>query len=460
MQQSLNDPVQLAFSSLPSAGTFVREMSSFLAPALTPAPKNHKAATGESTTTTGHTAGAADEPESIGVAAELQQSSAAASSNVAINSMWPSLPANVHVLSLQWQSCTKLLVRLVNTFQAGELAGSQPEQATVQSLWSLFNWASPVAGAGAGVESPHTAASRHVAAMDMKQQQHGITHSSSVPPAWAPDFVVTDIREVTLFGGQRPLHEQDLQPVSRWPLGEHITKWEPSLWPSVVPANISTSTASTRGASGTSTAHPGGPYSFLSNRIVGPVRADVDITLAPMQIRSFVVTVHRGSKHGSWDFGLYGPVEPCSAFEEGPGPASKAAPLAEGGGASAADAEHGGLHTHVAGVRHALDAGATRTGVEQDPRTFTGLVAVLRHRHAAWREASHPEASEHAGDVMSSNLPPPLWLFDLMLLWPLGLLFLLVASLTVPGVKRSRRSSTGLQHRKSTTGWQHNPLQP
>jgi hypothetical protein len=208
---------------------------------------------------------------------------------------------------------------------------------------------------------------------------------------------------------------------------------------------------------------------------VGPVSADMAITLAPMQIRSFVVSIRRGSQQGSWDFGPYGRVEPCSASENGPGPADKAAVLkVSGGPLAAAGAEsqvHRDVHTHGAGALHTLDADTAHPDSTSQNEPGAGTIAgsmllfsALRHRHADWWGSSRLLASEHADasqePMTGGSLPPPLWLFDLMLLWPLGLVVLLVASLTLPGVKRSRRSSTGLQLRKSTTGWLPKSQQP
>jgi len=84
------------------------------------------------------------------------------------------------------------------------------------------------------------------------------------------DVKIKSIVESTLYG-ERPLTEADKQ-VQRWPRQVNITKWKPPLL---------------------DTGMTGPTRSFLSNRIIGEVGASTTITLNPMQIRTFTITVER-----------------------------------------------------------------------------------------------------------------------------------------------------------------------
>jgi hypothetical protein len=310
-QQYLNDPLQLAFSPLPPPGTFIQETSSFIQPPLQPnAPTTHTA-TGAATTETATAAGSANPAGTTGndrrrrSGSSTNGGSSVGGSSGSSGGGWPSLPPNVHVLSLQWRSCSTLLVRLVNIFQAGEedpqgflsplaaAAGGAPnaaavsgsresladsgqtgehppgplsDTATVQSLWKLFSWGSNQGSAGEAL-------------------------------TWYPGLSVVDIREVTLFG-QRQLTESDLQPALQgWPLGDSITQWDPTLWPSAGSITSSSSSSSSSNQSATAAGAEAaeadaGRYSFLSNRVVGPLDAAKPITLAPMQVRLAVPVLH------------------------------------------------------------------------------------------------------------------------------------------------------------------------
>jgi hypothetical protein len=209
-QLQLAAPLQLAFAALPAADTAVREASSFLAGRVTAA------------------------------AATTSTQEAVSSSS------WPSLPANVHLLNLQWRSCSSVLLRLAHVFQASEAPRSSLDgEALVRGL---FEPAAP---------GQHT-----------QQTRLGLDN-------------IVSIREVTLFGG-RPLEAADRQRGRAWPLsGDRITRWDPPVWP---PRTAAAEAAGGIGGSGHA-------HSFLTNRIVGPVASSAAISLRPMQIRSFVLTV-------------------------------------------------------------------------------------------------------------------------------------------------------------------------
>jgi hypothetical protein len=298
-QQHLNDPLQLAFSPLLPPGTFIRETSSFIQPPLQPPPPTTQTAT--ATATTENSTPDTAQPAGATGNGRSHHPSSSSSNGGSSGGGWPSLPPNVHVLSMQWRSCSSLLVRLVNIFQAGEedpqrsvspaaaaaggaanaaaaaavsssrepladtsQAGERRQRplsdtATVESLWKLFSWGSSQDNEAAG--------------------------------SWYPGLSVVDVREVTLFG-QRQLTESDLQPALKgWPLVDSITQWEPTLWPPAGSDTSSSSSSSLRTSASVTAADraPGaaakaGRYSFLSNRVVGPMDAAKPITLAPMQV--------------------------------------------------------------------------------------------------------------------------------------------------------------------------------
>jgi hypothetical protein len=297
-QQYLNDPLQLAFSPLLPPGTFIRETSTFLQPPL----QSQATATTE---TPAAAAGAAGAASTVASHLHHRSSSSSSSGNGSSGSGWPSLPPNVHVLSLQWRSCSTLLVRLVNIFQAGE---ERPQG-------SLSPAAAAAAAGGASNAAAAATSSREPLAQTTQARDHprdhfsdtatvqslwklfkwgGSQESEAAVGAWHPGLSVVDIKEVTLFGGQRQLTESDLQPALKgWPLGDSITQWEPTLWP---PAGSDTSSSTTTTTSPVEIETPRAPgraaaeaeagrYSFLSNRVVGPMDAAEPITLAPMQVR-------------------------------------------------------------------------------------------------------------------------------------------------------------------------------
>jgi hypothetical protein len=298
-QQYLNDPLQLAFSPLPPPGTFIRETSSFIQPPLQPT----AAATTQTTTATG----AANPAGTTGNNRRRRNSNGGSGVDGSSGGGWPSLPPNVHVLSLQWRSCSSLLVRLVNIFQAGEEDPQVPLSpstaaggAAAAAVGSSDDPIADTTQAGQHSQVPlsDTATVRRVWTLFSWGSNQG---SDAAVGAWCPGLSVVDVTEATLFG-QRPLTESDLKPALQgWPLGDSITQWDPTLWPPAGSGNTSRSSSrssssnSMRSASPFETAADGapaeaeaeaeaGPYSFLSNRIVGPMDAAKHITLAPMQV--------------------------------------------------------------------------------------------------------------------------------------------------------------------------------
>jgi hypothetical protein len=85
---------------------------------------------------------------------------------------------------------------------------------------------------------------------------------------------VKKFQEATLWGERALADSDDKRPDYRF--STNITKWQPPL------------------------AAPPAGLSLLGNRLVGPIPLDTRITLNPMQIRTFYVTVHRScsSKSG------------------------------------------------------------------------------------------------------------------------------------------------------------------
>lgn len=127
------------------------------------------------------------------------------------------LPANVHLLTLKWLSCSTVLVRLSHIFEAGE----------------------------------HVQYSKE-AAVNLHK---------------ALKLDILSIQEATLFGN-RLLTDDDLQK-SKYDLGANLTHWHPPL------------------------ATPPARHSYISNQLVGTIPVDTQITLHPMQVRTFYITVRR-----------------------------------------------------------------------------------------------------------------------------------------------------------------------
>lgn len=285
-QQMLLDPLQLAFSPVPPAGVAYNEVSSFLGQtdSAQQQPLHKRAGAvqtkGVLTSTSSHTVWNS-------APAGSNRSSADAASALA---GMASLPPNLHILSLKWMSCNSILLRLVHIAQAGEVtSGNFANPSLVHSLWHLFT--------GQQQHSPGTTKDRRWRSLRRHKVSSTSSAADSVDTLWLPNgVIVTNIREVTLFGGQRPLAADDLEPGRVWPLRDSLTSWQPKLWPSppAEGAGAASGDAAAAAAGATTAASAqvaSSSYSFFSNRIVGPVGHDAQVTLMPVQIRAFLLTV-------------------------------------------------------------------------------------------------------------------------------------------------------------------------
>ncbi|KAF8065729.1 alpha-mannosidase [Scenedesmus sp. PABB004] len=233
-EQVLNDPLQLAFAALPPDGVAVA-------------------------------------PSSTGLSAP------------------GALPPGVHVLTLKWLSCERVLLRLSHMFQAGE---------------------HPSLGATARVDL------------------HALLKLGVVGAV-----------EAALYGERALTDADDARPAQE--LGANLTTWDPPL-------------PRTKG------------YSFLSNRLVGPIPPGTHVSLHPMQIRTFYLTVRRADSACTDPPRRAKPVAAASSLVA-PGAGTLAAGAPErgggadsGGGGDAAAALGSWLGGVEAGVEAAVGAGVDK----------------------------------------------------------------------------------------------------